>query len=330
MRTRMSAHVRHVLLGTAAFTLVAGAAMAAPSTSPWNSPRNGPPAKATSQATTKATAKAASSVENWAGSSSSLYTIQPRGGASAASGRSDPAAGDGKALELTIPQRAGATPDHAAEVESRKTYLYGSFSSRVRTADCSKQPRTGAVNGIFTYANDGRDHNGDGIADNAELDVEILCARPWEVNLSVWTDYEERDDGTAPQKRVSRIVDLRTGRIVSTCYFTSFDGDCVAVSAAENQPASVPASPGFDSVGAYHDYRIDWSADRVVFSASVNGADRVLWDYRGPSRRIPHRAASYLVNLWHTADWTPEGLNATAAPTAPLTLRVDSSTVTRA
>ena len=325
MPTRQSL-LRLALLGTG-LSLVAGAAVAAPSIA---SPSIAAAARATPASAARAATAGTASVENWAGTSSSLYTIQPRGGSGAASGRSDTGAGDGKALELTIPKRAGATPDHAAEVESRQTYLYGSFSSRLRTADCSKQPRTGAVNGIFTYANDGADHNGDGIVDNGELDIEILCARPWELNLSVWTDYEEREDGTSPQKRVSRVIDLRTGTVSSTCYYTSFDGDCVAVSAAENQPASVPASPGFDSVGAYHDYRIDWSADRVVFSASVNGTDRVLWDYRGPSRRIPHRAASYLVNLWHTADWTPEGLNATAAPTAPLTLRVDSSTVTRA
>jgi beta-glucanase (GH16 family) len=267
-------------------------------------------------------------VEQWAGTTSAQYLYLPRGGATAASGRSDAAAIDGKVLELTVPAKAGATPDNAAEVATRQTHLYGSFSSRVRTADCSGQPRTGAVTGIFTYANDGSDHNGDGIADNGELDVEILCARPWEINLTVWTDYEERSDGTSPQKRVSRVVDLRTGRVTSTCFFTSFDGPCGAVDTAEKQPASITAVPDFDSAAAYHDYRIDWSADRVLFSVSVNGQDRVLWDYRGPSRRIPHTAAAYLVNLWHTDNWTPDGLpSATAAPTAPLTVRVDSSTV---
>jgi beta-glucanase (GH16 family) len=210
-------------------------------------------------------------------------------------------------------------------VESKQSFLYGSFTSRLRTADCSGQPSTGAVNGIFTYVNDGKDHNGDGLADNGELDVEVLCARPWELNLSIWTDYRDQDGA---QKRVTRVVDLRTGKVASTCYYTSFDDACGAVTAAEREPASVTAVPGFDSVGTYQEYTIDWAADRVAFSVLVNGTKQVLWDYRGPSRRIPHTAAKYLLNLWHTDDWTPGNLSgATAAPTAPLTLRVDTSTV---
>lgn len=238
-------------------------------------------------------------------------------------GVADAAASDGKALSLTVPAGAGASPDNAAEVETRAAYRYGSFSSRVRTADCAGQPATGAVTGIFTYGNDGRDHDGDGITDNNELDVEILCARPDEVNLTIWTDYR---DGDEAQRRVTRVVNLRTGKIGSTCYATSF-GDCRAITGAESMPATVTAVPGFNSATAYHDYRIDWSADRVVFTVTVDGREITLWDYRGPADRIPQGASSYLVNLWHTDNWSPAGLTAESAPTSPLTAWVDSSTV---
>jgi beta-glucanase (GH16 family) len=267
-------------------------------------------------------------LENWTLGSSSLYRKVTHAGSTAVGGQSDSAATDGKALALTIPAGTGSSPANAAEVDSKASYLYGSFSSRVRTADCANQPATGAVTGIFTYGNDGRDHDGDGIIDNSEIDVEILCARPDILNLTIWTDYDENSDA---QQRVSRVIDLKAGRILSTCYLTSFDGSCTELSGAENSPATVPAVAGFDSSTKYHDYRIDWTADRVNFSvADDTGQSVTLWDYQGPTTRIPHTSSAYLVNLWHTDDWTPEGSSsATRSPESALTAFVDSSSVTQ-
>jgi len=279
----------------------------------------------TSTAPGTSAASGAGVTQGWAAASApSDYLLAPRGGSSVQPGHAADGALDGKAVALTIPAGAGATPDNAAEVESRRTFRSGTFSSRVRTPDCSAQRSTGAVTGMFTYGNDGRDHDGDGIVDNSELDVEILCAAPQELNLTIWTDYNDSDGA---QRRVTRVVDLRAGRIVSTGYCTDFSGDCRPLSGAEATPASVAAVPGFDSSAAFHDYRIDWSPDRVVFTVTVDGRDVVLWDYRGPADRIPQGASSYLVNLWHTDDWSPTGLTARGAPTTPLTALVDSTTV---
>lgn len=261
------------------------------------------------------------SVEQWGGSRSALFDLTPRGGSTATSGREDLAASDGRALALTIPAEAGATPANAAEVVSDLSYLYGSFTTRLRTADCSRQPTTGAVTGVFTYANDGTDRDGDGLPDNAEIDVEILCAQPWVVYLSIWTDYRDSDGA---QRRVTRAVDLRNGRILSTAFFTSFDSDGIALSGAENDPATIPASPGLDTSTAYHVFRISWTADRVLFTVDEAGRSVPLWDYRGPWDRIPHRPSHFLVNLWHTSDWSPiDAPPAVAAPSAPLTTWVD-------
>lgn len=266
--------------------------------------------------------------EDWAANASSFYTTYPRGGSTVTGGVGDSAARDGKALNLTIPAGAGASPGNAAEVSSKRTFLYGSLSSRVRTADCSGQPDTGAVTGIFTYGNDGTDQDGDGLTDNSEIDVEVLCARPDVINLTIYTDYE---DSTAKSQRVSRMIDLKAGKVISTCYYTDFSGNCVEVlSGSQNAPATVPAIAGFDSSKSYNDYTIDWTQDRVLFTLTdSSGRDITLWDYQGPSERIPHRPAGYLVNLWHTSDWAAEARpGSTRTPTSPLTVSVDSSTTT--
>jgi hypothetical protein len=241
-------------------------------------------------------------------------------------GVSDAAAQDGKALNLTIPAGAGANPANAAEVATNKEFTTGSFSSRVRTADCSAQPNTGAVTGIFTFGNDGTDQDGDGLTDNSEIDIEVLCARPDVLNLTIYTDY---DDATAKSRRVSRLVDLKAGKVLSTCYYTDFSGTCKeTLTGTQASPATVPAIAGFDSSKSYNDYRIDWTRTGVKFTLTpTSGSAITLWDYQGPADRIPARPASYLVNLWHTSDWAAEGRpNSVAAPTAPLTVAVDSST----
>jgi beta-glucanase (GH16 family) len=261
--------------------------------------------------------------ENWDRTTSQDFILVPLGGSTVRGGQPDSLALDGKAATLAIRKGAGSTPANAAEVETKRQFRYGSFTSRVRTADCSSQPTTGAVTGIFTYGNDGRDGDGDGLTDNSELDVEVLCARPDELHLSIWTDYRDSDEA---QQRVSRIVNLRTGTITSTCYATSF-GSCQPLSGAESSPTAVSAVPDFDSAKRYYDYRIDWSADRVVFTVTAGGKEITLWDYRGPAQRIPRGNAAYMVNLWHTDNWSPDGMSAVSKPTAPLTVSVDSSTV---
>ncbi|MCE0533936.1 glycoside hydrolase family 16 protein [Kineosporia rhizophila] len=266
--------------------------------------------------------------EDWASNVSSLYQKYARGGSSVTGGVGDTAAKDGKALNLTIPAGAGASPGNAAEVASKEQFLYGSFSSRVKTADCSAQPKTGAVTGIFTYGNDGTDQDGDGLTDNSEIDVEVLCARPDVVNLTIYTDYE---DSTAKSQRVSRIIDLAAGKVISTCYYTDFSGNCVeTLSGDEASPATVPAIRGFDSSKNYYDYKIDWTKDNVRFTITDEaGQETTLWDYQGPAERIPNRPASYLVNFWHTSDWAAhERPGTTQSPTSPLTVSVDSSTST--
>ncbi|GAB6899454.1 hypothetical protein JCM9957A_25440 [Kineosporia succinea] len=266
----------------------------------------------------------AKKTENWTSTVSELYTNYARGGSTVKGGVSDPGATDGKALNLTIPAGAGASPSNAAEVASKQEFTYGSFTSRVKTADCSAAPNTGAVTGIFTYGNDGTDQDGDGLTDNSEIDIEVLCARPDVLNLTIYTDYEA---STEKSQRVSRIVDLKAGKVISTCYYTDFSGECKEVlSGGQASPATVPVVKDFDSSKSYNDYTIDWAEDGVSFKLkTTDGQEISLWDYQGPAERIPNRPASFLVNFWHTNSWPAEGRpNSIQAPTTPLTVAVDS------
>src|SRR6185312_2812554 len=133
--------------------------------------------------------------------------------------------------------------------------------------------------------------------------VEVLCAQPDVVYLTLWTDYDERTD--TPRK-ITRAVNLRTGRVLFTCHTTSWTGPCGTLLAGENSPGTVPVIANFNSATAFRTYSFDWQANRVTFSVTDDaGRSVLLWDYRGPASRIPQKPASFMQNVWHTRNWDP-------------------------
>jgi hypothetical protein len=230
----------------------------------------------------------------------------------------DPAANDGSALRLRLNARPAPNPGGGVEISSNTTYGFGDYRSRLKTANCAGQTRAGVITGFFTYFNDGSDWDGDGIPDNSEIDVEWLCAQPEVVYLTIYTDYAEGN-----LRKTSRVINLRTGQILSTC-FSRYFGDCVGVSAAENQPTSVPAIPNYDSSTEFFEYGFTWSRNAVTFDlVNRDGSRVVLWDYRGPADRIPTRNALYLTNVWHTNNWDPIGFPARDQPTSTVAALLD-------
>ncbi|SEE83758.1 glycoside hydrolase family 16 protein [Ruania alba] len=225
---------------------------------------------------------------------------------SAEPGTPDQDAGDGEALRLELPKNATPGAGGGAYGESADRFLYGTFESRLRTADCSSQPDAGVVTGqMFTYFHDGSDSDGDGLPDNSEIDFETLCAQPEVLYMTVWTDYRPSDGA---QSRVMRAVNLATGEILSTCHYAGFGGHfCDPLAGDEAQPTSIPAVPGFDSSSAYYEYGFTWEPDGVHFWIVAGGQTITLWDYQGPSDRIPQVPAYLLHNVWHTDGWWPEG-----------------------
>ena len=261
-------------------------------------------------------------IENFDSATSKYINFVPQGTSSAKSNVADSASSDGRALQLTLSSNVQPTPTYGAQVESKNAYQYGSFSARLRTAACTNQPNTGVVTGLFTYFNDGADHNGDGLPDNSEIDFEWLCAAPEVVYLTMWTDYRDSDSA---QKRVSRSINLRTGAIAYTSYFQQFDNG-QTLTGTETQPSQLAALANYDSSLNDYEYGFDWASDHVTWwiRHPTTGAAVVLWDYRGNSARIPTLAATYMANVWHTPDWSPDGKpNAISSPTAAVTAWVD-------
>lgn len=230
---------------------------------------------------------------------------------------------DGHALSLTLGANSQSTPSSGAEVGTNARFAFGSFASRLRTANCTGQPDAGVVTGLFTYFKDGTDTTGDGLPDNSEIDFEWLCAEPQTVYLTMWTDYRDSD---AAQQRVGRAINLSTGNILYTCYFSAF-GDCNdSLVGVEAMPNTVPAVAGYDSSAAYYEYGFDWAADSVVWWMvnPTSGEKIVLWNYQGPIARITQVPAAFLTNVWHTSDWSPINVpNAISAPTQAVTAWVD-------
>lgn len=234
---------------------------------------------------------------------------------------------DGHVLELRLDARPGPGPGGGVEIASDRTYRYGTFGTRLKAADCGDQAQAGVVTGAFTYSTDHGDDNGNGLQDNDEIDIEFLCARPELVYLSIWTDYDEPTD--TPHK-ITRAIDLSTGTVLMNCYSESWGGPCHPLLRGENRPASIRPLPGYDATSRFRSYRFDWKPDRVTFYVSADDGRRVLlWDYRGPTSRIPRKPGAFMQNVWYTPSWDPMGAIAHDQPVSAVSAYVDSSTVPR-
>ena len=264
---------------------------------------------------------AAGLVENWDAATSDSFELSAPGQSLITANASDPPAEDGKVLELRLAAGSAPGPGNGPEAQTLDRFGYGTYSTRLKTADCSGQPKAGVVSGYFVYFNDGQDPNGDGVPDNVEIDFEWLCAEPQVVYLTMWTDYRDSDEA---QKRVARAINLQSGTILFTCYFEAF-GACQSLSGAENQPATITAIPGYDSSQEYIVYGLDWLSNGVTWWMMDPATKQkvILWDYHN-QERIPPAPAYYFTNLWHTANWTPDGMpEATQSPTVPVSTWVD-------
>jgi hypothetical protein len=262
--------------------------------------------------------------EQWTGATSPYFNFLPNGGSTITSGVSDSGATDGKVVQLTLPAFANASPNGGPNLQSPTLYKFGTYEARYKAADCSAQPSTGAISGFFTYVNDGTDTNGNGIADNSEIDFEILCAEPNVIWLTQWTDFQS---SPLAMKRIYRELDLASGTIRQTCYSEGY-GTCtqdLTGSATEGSPSTLTPLPGFNSGKAYYTYGFTWLTNRVTWYIinPANNQKIILWDYAGPTTRITQRAAYYMFNLWHTNNWSPPGMGATAAPNPALNMYID-------
>ncbi|GAA3605044.1 hypothetical protein GCM10022223_20960 [Kineosporia mesophila] len=235
-----------------------------------------------------------------------------------------PGTTDGKALKLTLPANPEAGPMGGVGFETTKAYQYGTFGTRMKTADCTGQNAPGVVSAAFTYSRDHNDTNGNGVTDNNEIDFEILCSQPDVVWMTIWTDYSETSNNL---RSISRVVNVRTGQVLYNCYIVSYGTGCQTPQAGENVPAKTQPIPGFDASKQFRTYKFDWQPDHITFYTFDNQNRKVvLWDYRGPADRIPHTPSLFMQNVWHSAHWDPfGGGSAHNRPTAASTAFIDST-----
>lgn len=217
------------------------------------------------------------------------------------------------------PAGAGRGP----EIGTKKFTHFGTYKARIRVPDVKKvQPDIGSVVGYFTYRMDNR-------FGLSEIDFEWLIADPQLIYIGTWTG-----EGNKLQ-RVGRTINLATGEILYTIFRSAHDGNVNhPLTGAQNQPESIKPIDGYDASKQFYVYGFDWYPDRLTWWIIHPKTDEkiILWDYIGtelfpfaPSPTgIPVSPTTYLLNFWHTDDWSvdtnPRSLE---KPAYPYALEVD-------
>jgi hypothetical protein len=204
-------------------------------------------------------------------------------------------AGDGAVSEIVLhgnPSLDSSSltgPEFATQIETKTLLSFGTYRTRVKLASCASNEEV--VNGIFTYANDGLDHNGNGIIDNQEIDIEILCGEPSFIWLTIWTDY---DDDTGEMHKFTRAVDTATGDI-----HESPSDDTFGVLPIGNDPTL--KIPGFPDPNKFYEMGFDWHPTNIRYFIVVGGKEYTLWDFK-QQYLIPQTKGQFMFNVWHSAD----------------------------
>ncbi len=242
---------------------------------------------------------------------SRFYSRADNGG-SVSFGAANPSAADNAVAELVFKGNAALgpgdklTPDFATEIGTNQTFGYGTFRARVQLAQCASSEEL--VNGVFTYFNDGKDHDGDGLIDNSEIDIEILCSDPSIVSLTIWSEYTS---DTAKQG-VSRVIHTKTGAYQDTLNDTTSLG-------SGTSPAFKLA--GFPDPSSFYEMGFEWHATSLRYFIVVGGNEITLWTYTD-AKYIPSLPAAFLFNVWHSDDWW-NNQGTADYPANDATMRVD-------
>jgi hypothetical protein len=233
-------------------------------------------------------------------------------GGSTVFGVANAGAGDNNVAELTFKGNAALgpsdklTPDFATEIGTNDaTFGFGTYRTRVQLARCASSEEL--VNGIFTYFNDGKDHDGDGLIDNSEIDIEILCSDPSIISLTIWSEYTS----DTAKRGVTRVIHTQTGAYEDT----------INDQAAGQGSKSEFKVAGFPDPNAFYEMGFEWHADRLRYFMVLNGAEVTLWTFTD-AKYIPILPAAFLFNVWHSTDWWSSRGTADY-PASDATMRVD-------
>lgn len=219
-------------------------------------------------------------------------------------GAPESGAGDGLVAALHYPGIPSNTssdmtsPAYAEQIRTTQQFGYGTYTYRVKLPSCL--PSEGLVNGLFTYWNNGSDLNGNGMIDNSELDVEVLCAEPNIIYLTIWTDYTDDEHFS----KVTRLLDVTTGE-----YYQTSPGQeknnwgLNSYGLWKDSSGRLVSIPDFSAVEEWITFKVVWRSTSVSYSMNYRGTEYALWTYSDPAH-IPSHAAPMMFNLWHNAiDW---------------------------
>jgi beta-glucanase (GH16 family) len=199
------------------------------------------------------------------------------------------------------------SPSFASEIDWEER-LYGTYRTRLELARCDAGEEV--VNGIFTYSHGG-DSNDNGITDNNEIDIEILCGEPYVIFLSSWTDYD--DDNSF--RKWSRAIDTRSGDYRESPSATEYGLGPVL--------GNIPGAnvPGFPEGGRFYEMGFEWQPDRIRWFIVFDSEEVTLWDFSDASL-IAQNPASFLFNVWHAPSHWFEG-GAADYPANDAVMRID-------
>lgn len=243
-------------------------------------------------------------------------TVLP--GAATSLGAQSPTARDGYVAELRFPGHPDYAPgdnvgaQFVTELATQQRFHFGTYRTRLSFGACA--PGEEAVMAFLGYFNDHQDHDGDGITDDLEIDVQVTCGTPHRMFLTVFTDDEEPPQGTRFRK-LSRVVDFETGEV-----FQTPAADSASFAAVGNDPTFV--APELLAPDAFYELGFEWHTDSLRFFLKLHGAERDLWTLTG-AELVPQLPVEILFNIWHPeTHWYPaEG--AADFPASDVVMRVD-------
>ncbi len=217
-------------------------------------------------------------------------------------GVTSPDADDLNTVELLYPghvSTSGSAADRAdyeTEIASSQRFSFGTFRTRLSFGQCD--PSEDLIHAAIGYFNDGGDANRNGITDDSEINLQVLCGTPQYLFLTVFTDYQTDSTGAEQFRMLSRVIDFSNGQVFDTPSAESRAYSMTATEAAFVQP-------GLFTAGVFYEVGFEWHASSVRFFMQLNGRERTLWTL-SDSARIPTQPLKFVYNLRHPdAHWYP-------------------------
>jgi len=240
-------------------------------------------------------------------------------GAAAPFGVVDENALDQRAAELVFPghpefaanDKVGA--EFATQIATSRRFHFGTYRTRMKFGACATSEQ--AVSAFLGYFSDGSDQNQNGITDDVEIDMQVVCGAPQFLYLTVFTDYEVDGSGVERFRKLTRVIDFSNGNVFDT---PAPDQD--GFSKTGQEPSLMRA--GALATGEYHELGFEWHATSLRFFLVLEGSELTLWNLTDPAR-IPSAEVTIMYNIWHPdSQWYPKSGSADF-PAHDVTLSVD-------